>query len=122
MPSSATASPDAPRPSTCRRSTARCTRKRCRSGCWRTSCRGAFSCRFTSTSGRPTHVGSRQSQEQPAAVLLLSGGLDSYTAGAIAREEGFRLHALTVRYGQRHARELESARAVGAALGVVRHI
>jgi len=67
-------------------------------------------------------VASRRSPEQPAAVLLLSGGLDSYTAGAIAREEGFRLHALTVRYGQRHARELESARAVAAALGVVRHI
>jgi 7-cyano-7-deazaguanine synthase len=59
---------------------------------------------------------------QPAAVLLLSGGLDSYTAGAIARTDGFRLHALTVRYGQRHIRELESARAVAAALGVVQHI
>jgi 7-cyano-7-deazaguanine synthase len=56
------------------------------------------------------------------AVVLLSGGLDSYTAAAIARAEGFRLFALTVRYGQRHARELESARAVAAALGVVRHI
>jgi 7-cyano-7-deazaguanine synthase len=56
------------------------------------------------------------------AVLLLSGGLDSYTAGAIAREEGFTLHALTVRYGQRHLREIESARAVAAALGVARHI
>ena len=67
-------------------------------------------------------MASRQPQEQPAAVLLLSGGLDSYTAGAIAREEGLSLHALTVRYGQRHVRELESARAVAAALGVVRHI
>ena len=56
------------------------------------------------------------------AVLLLSGGLDSYTAGAIAREEGFQLHALTVRYGQRHLKEIESARAVAAALGVARHI
>jgi 7-cyano-7-deazaguanine synthase len=56
------------------------------------------------------------------AVLLLSGGLDSYTAGAIARAEGFRVNALTVRYGQRHARELEAARAVAAALGVARHI
>lgn len=65
---------------------------------------------------------SSQSQDGPAAVLLLSGGLDSYTAGAIARAEGFCLHALTVRYGQRHVRELESARAVSAALGVVRHI
>ena len=60
--------------------------------------------------------------EGPAAVLLLSGGLDSYTAGAIARAEGLSLHALTVRYGQRHVREVESARAVAAALGVVRHI
>lgn len=65
---------------------------------------------------------SRQGQDTPAAVLLLSGGLDSYTAGAIARAEGFSLHALTVRYGQRHVRELESARAVATALGVVRHI
>jgi 7-cyano-7-deazaguanine synthase len=56
------------------------------------------------------------------AVLLLSGGLDSYTAGAIAKNEGFGLHALTVRYGQRHLREVESARAVAAALGVARHI
>lgn len=65
---------------------------------------------------------SKKPQEQPAAVLLLSGGLDSYTAGAIACQEGFSLHALTVRYGQRHVRELESARAVAAALGAVRHI
>ncbi len=56
------------------------------------------------------------------AVVLLSGGLDSYTAAAIARAEGFRLFALTVQYGQRHTRELESARAVAAALGVARHI
>ena len=56
------------------------------------------------------------------AVLLLSGGLDSYTAGAIARADGLRLSALTVRYGQRHAREVAAARAVAAALGVERHI
>jgi 7-cyano-7-deazaguanine synthase len=54
--------------------------------------------------------------------VLLSGGLDSYTAAAIAKEEGFSLCALTVMYGQRHARELASARAVAAALGVERHI
>jgi 7-cyano-7-deazaguanine synthase len=58
---------------------------------------------------------------QPA-VVLLSGGLDSYTAAAIAREQGFTLHALTIRYGQRHAREIESARAVAAWLHVARHI
>ena len=56
------------------------------------------------------------------AVVLLSGGLDSYTAAAIAREQGYRLHALTVRYGQRHAVEIESARAVATALGVARHV
>ena len=56
------------------------------------------------------------------AVVLLSGGLDSYTAGAIARSEGFRLHALTVAYGQRHAREIEAARAVARWLGVARHV
>lgn len=56
------------------------------------------------------------------AVLLLSGGLDSYTAGAIARAAGFRLHALTILYGQRHAIELTAARAVAARLDVGRHI
>lgn len=56
------------------------------------------------------------------AVVLLSGGLDSYTAAAIAKSEGFTLHALTIHYGQRHARELEAARKVAAALGVVSHI
>jgi 7-cyano-7-deazaguanine synthase len=53
------------------------------------------------------------------AVVLLSGGLDSYTAGAIARAEGYELYALTVRYGQLHARELDAARGVARALGVV---
>jgi 7-cyano-7-deazaguanine synthase len=56
------------------------------------------------------------------AVLLLSGGLDSYTAGAIARREGFNLYALTVRYGQVHAQEVAAARAVAASLQVARHI
>ncbi len=58
----------------------------------------------------------------PDAVVLLSGGLDSYTAAAIAKAEGFRLFALTIRYGQRHARELEAARQVAAALDVARHV
>ena len=56
------------------------------------------------------------------AVLLLSGGLDSYTAGAIARAEGHELFALTVRYGQVHAREVTAAREVARALGVRRHL
>jgi 7-cyano-7-deazaguanine synthase len=58
----------------------------------------------------------------PDAVVLLSGGLDSYTAAAIAAADGFRINALTVRYGQRHAREVEAARRVAAALGVARHL
>ena len=56
------------------------------------------------------------------AVLLLSGGLDSYTAGAMMRAQGLELFALTVRYGQVHSREVEAARNVARALGVVRHI
>lgn len=56
------------------------------------------------------------------AIVLLSGGLDSYTAAAIARSEGYELFALTIQYGQRHARELDAARAVARALGVERHL
>ncbi|HYM25697.1 MAG TPA: 7-cyano-7-deazaguanine synthase QueC [Vicinamibacterales bacterium] len=56
------------------------------------------------------------------AVVLLSGGLDSYTAAAIAKEEGFSLLALTIRYGQRHADEIAASRAVARALDVERHL
>ena len=56
------------------------------------------------------------------AVVLLSGGLDSYTAAAAVQRDGYELFALTVRYGQVHAREVESARAVARALQVTRHI
>jgi 7-cyano-7-deazaguanine synthase len=56
------------------------------------------------------------------AVVLLSGGLDSYTAAAIAQSEGFELNALTILYGQRHAREVEAARLVARALGTARHL
>ena len=52
------------------------------------------------------------------AVVLVSGGLDSYTAAAILADDGFSLYALSVRYGQRHVRELEAARRVASALGV----
>jgi len=55
-------------------------------------------------------------------VVLLSGGLDSYTAAAVAKRDGFILDALSINYGQRHARELEASVAVAAALGVERHL
>jgi 7-cyano-7-deazaguanine synthase len=56
------------------------------------------------------------------AVVLLSGGLDSTTAAAVARREGWTLNALTVRYGQVHLVEIEAARRVAEALGVARHV
>ena len=56
------------------------------------------------------------------AVVLLSGGLDSYTAAAIAKAQRFALFALTIHYGQRHACEVDAARAVARALGVERHL
>lgn len=56
------------------------------------------------------------------AVVLLSGGLDSYTAAALARADDCELCALTVRYGQIHACEIDAARTVARDLGVVRHV
>ena len=56
-----------------------------------------------------------------SAVVLLSGGLDSATALAVAQRDGFRCHALTIAYGQRHAVELQAADRVAAALGAVEH-
>jgi 7-cyano-7-deazaguanine synthase len=56
------------------------------------------------------------------AVILLSGGLDSATVAAIAKKEGFELHALSIRYGQRHERELESAKQVARLLGARNHL
>lgn len=55
-------------------------------------------------------------------VILLSGGVDSATAGAIAKTQGFELHALTFRYGQRHQREIEAAKRVAAHLAVRKHV
>lgn len=56
------------------------------------------------------------------AVVLLSGGLDSATAAAMARREGWELFALTLKYGQVHQAELQAARRVAEALGVTRHV
>ncbi len=54
-------------------------------------------------------------------VILLSGGVDSTTALALARRDGAETYALTFQYGQRHAAEIDAARRVAAALGVARH-
>jgi 7-cyano-7-deazaguanine synthase len=59
---------------------------------------------------------------RPPAVVLLSGGLDSSTVLAIARERGFEPCALSFRYGQRHVHELNAADAIVRALGVARHV
>jgi len=58
----------------------------------------------------------------PKAVLLLSGGLDSTTLLAVARRDGFDVHAMTFRYGQRHATEIDAARRVAARFGVHDHV
>lgn len=63
----------------------------------------------------------RQDGKGRAAVVLLSGGLDSATVLALARARGFTCHALSVDYGQRHAAELAAARRVAAALGAAEH-
>ena len=55
------------------------------------------------------------------AVILVSGGMDSAVVQAIARERGFAVHALSVRYGQRHTSELDAAARVAAMLGAVEH-
>ena len=57
-----------------------------------------------------------------AAIILLSGGLDSMVAGGLARAAGYRLFALTIDYNQRHRVELQAAARVAAMLGVERHI
>lgn len=59
--------------------------------------------------------------DEKKAVVLLSGGLDSATTLAIARNEGFSCYAMTFQYGQRHAVEIASAGKVAASLGVVEH-
>ena len=65
---------------------------------------------------------SSTSEKPGPAVVLLSGGLDSMVTAALAREQGHALHALTIDYGQRHVRELQSAKAIAERLGVERHV
>lgn len=60
--------------------------------------------------------------EQPAAVVLLSGGLDSMVCAGLAREQGYRIFALTIDYNQRHRIELQRAERIAALIGAERHI
>ena len=64
---------------------------------------------------------SRITNPMKNAVVLLSGGMDSAVVVAIAREQGFAVHALSVRYGQRHTSELDAAARVAATLGAAAH-
>jgi 7-cyano-7-deazaguanine synthase len=66
--------------------------------------------------------GARVPGAGPRAVVLLSGGLDSYTAAAMVKADGHELYALSVRYGQVHAREIDASRSVAQQLGVIRHV
>ena len=59
---------------------------------------------------------------RPRAVVLLSGGLDSTTVLAVAARDGFELCAMTFRYGQRHAMEIDAARRIAESAGVARHV
>lgn len=72
---------------------------------------------FRSCSGAPS-----EACEMKPAVALLSGGLDSATTLAIARSQGYAPYALSFAYGQRHRRELESAKRVAAALSAKEHL
>ncbi len=56
------------------------------------------------------------------AIVLLSGGLDSAVTAAMAREQGYAIYALTIDYGQRHAREIEAARRVAGWLPTIEHV
>jgi 7-cyano-7-deazaguanine synthase len=67
-------------------------------------------------------AGSGGNNERRRAVVLLSGGLDSATTLAIAASRGFEPYAISFAYGQRHAHELDCARALAARMGVARHV
>ena len=69
----------------------------------------------------PSNPAAAAAAGQPTAIALLSGGLDSATAAALAVEAGYRVIALSFDYGQRHRRELEAAERVAAALELAEH-
>ena len=64
---------------------------------------------------------SLEKNAEKSAIVLLSGGLDSMVTAAIAKEQGFAVHAISINYGQRHRRELQAARLIAEKLGVVSH-
>ncbi|WP_338468597.1 7-cyano-7-deazaguanine synthase QueC [Novosphingobium sp. ZN18A2] len=66
--------------------------------------------------------GAPVSSHNPLAVVLLSGGLDSMVCAGLAKEQGFRVLALTIDYNQRHRIELDAARRIAGRLGVERHV
>jgi 7-cyano-7-deazaguanine synthase len=67
-------------------------------------------------------IDNRDNRGRPVAVVLVSGGLDSMVTAALAQEQGFAVHALSIDYGQRHKLELQSARAICEHLNLARHI
>ena len=69
----------------------------------------------------PANSSPPPSKPAPPAVVLLSGGLDSTTVLAVAQSEGFAVHALTFRYGQRHSVEVDAAKRIARDAGVVNH-
>src|SRR6202022_1896386 len=79
-------------------------------------------CKFHG-SADPMNSASSPNQAKSAspAVVLLSGGLDSTTVLAVAKSEGFAVHALTFRYGQRHSAEIDAARGIARSARVARH-
>src|SRR5262249_32976159 len=79
---------------------------------------GRGSCFDSSASRTPPD---RREDAGKKAVVVLSGGLDSTTAVAVARSQGFAAYALSVDYGQRHRVELERAERIAKALGAVEH-
>lgn len=65
---------------------------------------------------------SQSAPQAPLAVVLLSGGLDSMVCAGLAKEQGFRVLALTIDYNQRHRVELDAAKVIAERIGVERHV